>query len=562
VTNAQDEIAAGFAAIARGEWIDARAAFERALAQGEDPAAFEGLGLAAAWLDDIATVYAAFHRAFRLYQDSCDRLGAARAARAIGMEYLYAGDSAVASGWLQRAHRLLEGLDHCLEAGWLSIADAHYSLMVDRDVATCAQSSAAAAALGRELGELDLQMVGLAYRGLALVSLGNVAAGMRLLDEATTAAVAGEIADPDASATCCCCLVYACERVCDYSRAAQWCQQLKEMADRTRFELMRLVCRTHYAGVLLWRGQWPEAEAELETAIAALTATRPGEAAEAVVKLAELRCRQGRFDESAALFVRLDSDPLRAQGGIISLTGRAELALERGNHTAAADLAERYLRALGAGSQLERCRGLELSVHARSAIGDDAGAHSAADELSAIVAEIGTEPLLASRCLCAAEIASAKGDHDKARRCFEDAVGHYERSGGVYAAARAQLRLAETLAALDRAADAAVESQAAYRALQELGASHGASLAAGLLRRVAGSVAGRVDLGGARLTPREVEILQLVARGSTNQAIARELVLSIRTVERHIGNIYEKLGVSGGAARASATAFALSHGIC
>jgi DNA-binding NarL/FixJ family response regulator len=67
---------------------------------------------------------------------------------------------------------------------------------------------------------------------------------------------------------------------------------------------------------------------------------------------------------------------------------------------------------------------------------------------------------------------------------------------------------------------------------------------------------------GAHLTPREVEILQLLARGSTNQAIAGQLVLSVRTVERHIGNIYEKLGVRGGAARASATAFALSHGIC
>jgi LuxR family maltose regulon positive regulatory protein len=562
VRTAQDEIESGFAAIARGEWTDARSAFERALVQGEDAAALEGLGLAAAWLDDIATIYTAFHQAFRLYQDSGDRLGAARAARALGMEHLYAGEPAVASGWLQRAHRLLDGVDRCPEAGWLSIADAHYALMVDRDVAACAESSATAAALGRELSELDLQMVGLAYRGLALVSFGNVVEGMRLLDEATTAAVAGEIADPDASATCCCCLVYACERVCDYARAAQWCQQLKEMADRTRFELMRLVCRTHYAGVLLWRGQWPEAEAELETAIAALTATRPGEAAEAVVKLAELRCRQGRFDESAALFERLDSDPLRAQGGIISMTGRAELALELGNGTAAADLAERYLRNFGTESRLERCRGLELSIRARSAIRDDAGAHSAATELSAIVADVGTEPLRASCCLAAAEIASAQGDHDRARQCFEDAVGHYERSGGVYAAARARLRLAETLAALDRSGDAAVESQAAYRLLQELGASHGASLAAGLLRTLAGSVAVRVELGGAHLTPREVEILQLLARGSTNQAIAGQLVLSVRTVERHIGNIYEKLGVRGGAARASATAFALSHGIC
>jgi DNA-binding CsgD family transcriptional regulator len=63
------------------------------------------------------------------------------------------------------------------------------------------------------------------------------------------------------------------------------------------------------------------------------------------------------------------------------------------------------------------------------------------------------------------------------------------------------------------------------------------------------------------LTPREVEVLRLIAEGKSNQEIGAALVVSIRTVERHISTIYEKLGMSGRTARASATAYALRHGL-
>ena len=59
-----------------------------------------------------------------------------------------------------------------------------------------------------------------------------------------------------------------------------------------------------------------------------------------------------------------------------------------------------------------------------------------------------------------------------------------------------------------------------------------------------------------RLTQREVEVLRLIALGRSNQDIAAELVLSLRTVERHITNIYGKISARG---RAGATAYALSH---
>ncbi|MFL5731592.1 MAG: tetratricopeptide repeat protein, partial [Chloroflexia bacterium] len=61
------------------------------------------------------------------------------------------------------------------------------------------------------------------------------------------------------------------------------------------------------------------------------------------------------------------------------------------------------------------------------------------------------------------------------------------------------------------------------------------------------------------LTEREVEVLRLITVGKSNQEIGQELVLSRRTVERHISNIYQKIGASGKVARAAATAYALRH---
>ncbi len=56
------------------------------------------------------------------------------------------------------------------------------------------------------------------------------------------------------------------------------------------------------------------------------------------------------------------------------------------------------------------------------------------------------------------------------------------------------------------------------------------------------------------LTERELAVLALVAAGRNNEEIAAELFISVRTVERHLSNIYSKLGVSGKAARAAAAA--------
>jgi hypothetical protein len=136
-----EDVASGDEALARGAWEEARIKFHRALARAETPEAFEGLGMAAWWLDDVATTFDARSRAFRGYQTAGDRRGAARVATAMAWDHLLAGGQAICRGWVQRAYRLLDGVGRCPERGWLAIFDAHVALIVDHDAAGADQAA-------------------------------------------------------------------------------------------------------------------------------------------------------------------------------------------------------------------------------------------------------------------------------------------------------------------------------------------------------------------------------------------------------------------------------------
>jgi LuxR family maltose regulon positive regulatory protein len=288
-----------------------RTAFEAALAHKETPEALEGLGTAAWWLDDAPTTFDARERAYRLYAERGDRQGAARLAIVIAEDCLdFRGEPAVANGWRERARRLLETLSEVPERGWLALWEGHFALLAGNDPAAARLRAAEAAKIARSLKLLDLEMLSRALDGLALVSEGQVADGMSRLDEATAAALAGEMRDLVAIGVSCCYLVSACERVRDFDRAAQWCQHVKEFCQRWRIRSLFAVCRTHYAAVLMWKGDWTAAEVELVAASQELAAVRPAMGSEAAVRLAELRRRQGRFGEAEALLKEVEGHPL------------------------------------------------------------------------------------------------------------------------------------------------------------------------------------------------------------------------------------------------------------
>lgn len=300
-----NHLGAGRAALARGDWPAARLAFEAAVLAKESPEALEGLGHAAWWLDLADVVFDVRERAYRLYQQRGDRVGAARMAVWLAWDTAaFRGEQAIANGWLQRAHRLLEGHADTTEHAWLALRSGIFALLDEGDPEAAAALASEAVRIGQLTGAVDYEMVGRALHGFARVTAGSVTEGLQELDEVNAAVLAGEMSDRVMIGLACCYLIAACERIHDYERAVQWCDRLKVFCSTWGFRPLFAVCRTQYASVCMWRGAWEEAEHELTSAADELAACRPAMTGEGLVRLGELRRRQGKLDEAMALFER------------------------------------------------------------------------------------------------------------------------------------------------------------------------------------------------------------------------------------------------------------------
>ena len=269
-------LASGQEALARGGWEDARTAFQAAVAAEETPEALEGLALATLWLDDERATIDALERSYSLYRQAGDRLGAARTALWLGLCSQYMrGQRAVASGWLGRAERLLDGLEPASEHALLAVWRGHFALLADHDLPEARRLAGRAVEIGSRLGNHEIETHARALEGLVLVSSGDVANGMRRLDEATAAALSGELSTWLAISNVCCYLIYACKRVRDYARAAEWCDRASELSERWGDRFTFAACRTQYADILIVRGSWAEADAEIAANVRELGAFEP-----------------------------------------------------------------------------------------------------------------------------------------------------------------------------------------------------------------------------------------------------------------------------------------------
>jgi DNA-binding NarL/FixJ family response regulator len=549
-----DPLQAGWVALAAGDWTAARECFERGLAEAETAEGLEGLGWAAYCADDEAMTFRAREAAYRLYRQRGDDSSAARVAAWLAADCLeFRGEVAVSNGWVQRAHRLLDGHVVGPDHGWLAIHEA--SLILDDDPGAALQLATEAAELGRRFGVVELEMVGLALEGRALVSDGDLSEGMRRLDEATATALGGEAQLLVCVAWACCYLISACEQVRDFDRASQWCREVSEFCERHGIALLLGVCRAKYAAVLTWQARWEEAEHEITEAADALAASRPLLVGEALVRLGELRRLQGRLEEAEELFARCEGDTR-------AVLGRAALALDRGRPGEAAELAERFLRRYAGAGRIERGPGLEVAVRAYAELGDHERAAGALEQLREIVSRAGTRPLRAAVFTAEAAVAAARGEHHTARRWLEDALDLLTASPALSDIARVRLDLARELTTEGRLAEAHAETEAARAVFCQLGAATEMARAQRMLERVdqdrlsdhAGASTG--SLG--KLSRREIEVLALVAQGLTNHEIAERLVLSEHTVHRHVTNILRKLSLPS---RTAAASLAAHHGL-
>ena len=528
-----DPLAAGRAALREAAWAEARARFEEAVGSSESPEAWEGLSRAAWWLGDHEQTMTARERAYRGYRRAGEVCGAARMTMWLASDHLdFRGDDAVVSAWLRRGRALLNDHGPCAEEGYITLLEADIALLADSDPAIAERLAGEALDLARGIEDVGVEVVALALLGCALVASGAVDEGLRRLDECASLAVGEEFVETAAPGWALCHTVSACADVGDFARAAQWCRALHTWSAVWQARHFFGVCRTAYGEVLATAGDWASAEQELLSAMEDLRTTRPGIAGPTAVRLGRLRLRQGDLAEARALF----ETALPLPQAILAL---GEMDLAGGDATAAADAADRVLRRVGGESVLDRFPALELLARARVVAGDTEGAVAAAGQVEREAAPLGTPYMRGRGRLVRAHVLAAAGEHDRARQAAEDAADLFAACSAPYEEAEARRVLSVALEALGRSERAEAEARRARDGFALLGARRDDHRPA-----------------GAELSPREVDILRLVAMGLSDAQIAERLFLSPHTVHRHIANIRTKFRVPS---RAAAVAHATRH---
>ncbi len=533
----------GRQAYTREEW---REAYELlSAADRRDPLGAEDLGLLAtsAYMIGRESEYLGLlERAHRAHLDAGEPLAALRCAFWIGVGLAGRGEMGRAGGWLARAERLLGecGADR-VERGYL-LLPAVFEHEANGELEAAAATAAQAAAIARRHGDSDLFALAAHEHGHVLIRLGRGKDCLRLLDEAMLAVTAGELS-PIVSGIVYCGVILACRDAHELRRAQEWTAALSDWCGRQP-DLVAFTgrCLTHRAELLQLHGAWDRA---LEEAARAEERSSRAEnraaGAEAAYRRGEIHRVLGELEVAEAAYREASRNGREPQPGL------ALLRMAQGKLGAAAAAINRALAECAEPGR--RTALLPARAEIAIAAGDFASARAASDELSALAhdAEDGALGAVAAAVRGAVEL--AEGDAAGALVALRHAENVWQRLEAPYEVARVRELIGLACRALDDDDTAALELEAARAAYARLGARHD-------LARVAALVDDGAERHG--LTERELEVLRLVAAGDTNKAIAARLVLSERTVDRHVSNILAKLRVSS---RAAATASAYERGL-
>jgi DNA-binding NarL/FixJ family response regulator len=479
-------------------------------------------------------------RLHNLQLDAGDLRAAASAAFWIGFRLLFLGEVGRATGWLATSQRVLERLgEDCVERGYLLLPQG-LGRLSQRDAAGACEVARQAAEVGERFGDPNLTSLSRAIEGQARIELGQREVGLALLDEAMLPASTGRLR-PVATGIVYCAVIGCCQRVYAIDRAREWSAALAAWCN-AQPELVEFnaTCRAHRAEILLVQGAWQTAMEEIRRA--ARHDTSPREAASVCYQRGELLRLRGDFEAAEEAYREASKHGREPQPGL------ALLRLAQGKHETAAAAISHVVSATR--DPLARARYLPAAVEIRLAVSDHDGAAAAARDLAEIAASARSEIVDAMAAHAGGAVHLAGGAAREALQPLRAAFATWQRVGAPYIAARIRVVIAAALEALGDQDGAELERDAARTVFEELGA--GPDLAR-LAAPSADQAPSELRFG---LTARELEVLRLIASGRTNAAIARELFLSVKTVDRHVSNIFDKLDVP---TRAAATAFAYEH---
>jgi DNA-binding CsgD family transcriptional regulator/tetratricopeptide (TPR) repeat protein len=480
-------------------------------------------------------------RAHHANLDRGEPLRAARCAFWMGINLILRGQVGRATGWIGRARRLVEreGRD-CVERGYL-LLPVVFEHEAAGDYESAIAVGADAAAIGERFGDPDLFALAAQDQGILLIRQGRIAEGLRLLDEAMVAVTAGELS-PIVNGFVYCGVIMGCQAAFEPRRAQEWtaaltrwCEQQPDMVSFTG------ACLVHRAEIMQLHGAWPDALHEARRAAERCAlAGNESAAAEADYRQGEVHRLRGDFAAAEEAYRNA------GRGGYEPQPGLALLRLAEGNDEAAVGAIRRLL---GETSEPpKRARLLAACVEIMLGVGDVPAARSACSELEELAEhwEGGMMGAMVAHARGAVDL--AEGDARSALIALRHAWHAWRELEAPYEAARSRVLVGQACAALGDEDAARSELEGARDVFAALGAAPDIARVASLGHGATGDRHG--------LTPRELEVLRLVAAGKSNREIASALVISEHTVARHVQNIFAKLGVSS---RTAATAFAFGH---
>ncbi|MGH3132221.1 MAG: LuxR C-terminal-related transcriptional regulator [Gaiellaceae bacterium] len=480
-------------------------------------------------------------RAHQLYVDAGETLRAIRCAFWIGMNLALRGKMGPAGGWLGRAQRLLGSEEHdSVERGYLLLPDS-FQREAAGDWEAAAAALTEAAEIGRRFGDKDLVALAAHEHGHVLIRQGHVREGVGLQDEAMVAVIAGELS-PIVTGIVYCGVILACQEAYEVRRAGEWTAALsrwtEEQPDLVAFTGR---CLVHRAEIMQLQGAWRAALEEAKRAVLRFAETNNPAVGVALYRQGELHRLQGELAAAEEAYRDASRHGWEPQPGL------ALLRLAQGRREAATSAIRRVAEETT--EPLKRAALLPGYVEIMLAVGEIEEASTACRELEEIAASYESGMLGAMVAYAKGAVELAGGDARAALVSLRDAAHAWQGLEAPYEAARTRVLVGLACRSLGDEDAAALELDAARHVFEELGAVPD-------IARVRSLVAP----GGVRdrhgLTPRELEVLRLVAAGNSNREIASALVISEHTVARHVQNIFAKLDVSS---RTAAGAFAFEH---